>query len=153
MKRENSRGKAFFFGLFALLAYATFVLIKPFLSIIMLALISVLMLKPLYNFFMRQRWVKGRRRIATTLTVLGFVLLLVIPVVLLASLALSQVTAFFEYIGSDQAWLSLQEMLTDVESYVQELPGLREIEFDREVFATKVAELAKGAVNWLVNLA
>ena len=43
MKRERVSGKAFFFGIFALLAYATFVLVKPFLNIIMLAVISVLM--------------------------------------------------------------------------------------------------------------
>ncbi|MEJ2557531.1 MAG: hypothetical protein P8186_15150, partial [Anaerolineae bacterium] len=118
IKRERLRGSIFFFGIFALLAYGVFVLIRPFFNIIAVAFFTILMLKPVYNYLLGRKWLRGRRRLATTLTVLGFILLLVIPLIWLGSLVINSASNFFEYVSSEGARTSLGEMLADAEGFV-----------------------------------
>jgi predicted PurR-regulated permease PerM len=153
IKRERLRGSLFFFGIFALLAYGVFVLIRPFFNIIAVALFTVLMLKPVYGYLLRRKWLRGRRRLATTLTVLGFILLLVVPLILLGSLVISSARSFFEYAGSEGARSSLGNMLAGVENYKDSFPAIRDIELDREALLNGLIGLAKGAAGWLANLA
>jgi predicted PurR-regulated permease PerM len=154
IKRERLRGSIFFFGIFALLAYGVFVLIRPFFNIIAVAFFTILMLKPVYNYLLGRKWLRGRRRLATTLTVLGFILLLVIPLIWLGSLVINSASNFFEYVSSEGARTSLGEMLADAEGFVGSIvPGIGDIEFDREAFLSWLIGLATGAAGWLANLA
>ncbi len=153
-RRERLRGSIFFFGIFALLAYGVFVLIRPFFNIIAVALFTVLMLKPVYDYLLRRKWLRGRRRLATTLTVLGFILLLIIPLVWLGSVVISSATNFFQYVSSEGARSSLGDMLTDAENNVNRtIPAISDIEVDREAFLNWLTGLARGAAAWLASLA
>ena len=58
MDRLELKGRAFFWGLFALIAVGVFVLIRPYLDTILFSLIMVVVLKPIYDFFLRRHWVK-----------------------------------------------------------------------------------------------
>jgi predicted PurR-regulated permease PerM len=154
IKRERLRGSLFFFGIFALLAYGVFVLIRPFFNIIAVALFTVLMLKPVYGYLLHRKWLRGRRRLATTLTVLGFILLLVVPLIWLGSVVISSASNFFEYVGSEGARSSLGEMLAEAENFMDGiLPAVGGIEFDREAVLSWLIGLVTGAAGWLANLA
>ena len=60
-KQRNTRGRVFFFGLFALLAVAVIYLLSPYLGVIAVALVTFVMLKPLYNWFLTRKRIEGRK--------------------------------------------------------------------------------------------
>ena len=63
------RNKAFFYLLLLFGIYIGYLLLQPFLGVIVFALVTVLMFSPLYNLFMR--WFKERAGLATTCTILS----------------------------------------------------------------------------------
>jgi len=70
------RGRAFFFGIFALLALMVLYLLSPFMSVILVSLVTAVMVKPLYDYYLGRKWVKNRARFAVTLTLITFFLLI-----------------------------------------------------------------------------
>jgi predicted PurR-regulated permease PerM len=106
MKRTRSRGKIFFFVIFALLGLATLFLLQPFLGLIALSLVAVVILKPVYNYFLSRKWVRGHRGIATTISIVVFFLVLVIPLIMLGGALINQAQALFESVSSGDVWLA-----------------------------------------------
>jgi predicted PurR-regulated permease PerM len=63
MERAQGSGRIFFFVLFALLAVLAFLVIRPFIGAILMALITVVLLKPAYDYILGRKWVRGRSRL------------------------------------------------------------------------------------------
>ena len=98
MARNKQQERTFFFIIFALLALLTFIVIRPFLGAILLALITVVLLRPLYVWLSKRkpRGIGPLRitfgpRLTTTLTILFFLLLLIVPLVLISIAVFDQV--------------------------------------------------------------
>ena len=69
-KEVYERTAMFFFAIFAVLALGTLLLIKPFLAVIALSLVTVLILRPLYAWIGGRRRLEGHTSLAVTLTML-----------------------------------------------------------------------------------
>lgn len=77
------------FGLAFLLAFLAFLLVLyPFLGALVLAILTVVLLNPLY--LRIARWLRGRRRVASALTSLAVLLALMVPSVFVAYLLVGQ---------------------------------------------------------------
>lgn len=84
------RQRAFFFGMVAVLALLVLLMIMRFTKPILFALAVVVILKPLYNWLLQTRLVKGSEKRATGLTMLIFVLVIAIPLILIFRAAIFQ---------------------------------------------------------------
>ena len=90
MENIAVRQRLFFFIVFAILIVLMALMLKPFFTVLIVSLISVIMLKPVYNYFLGREWIRGRKGLASSLTLLALLLLLVVPVLLITWLVLSQ---------------------------------------------------------------
>ncbi len=79
---DVSQNRFFFYGLLGLSVAAAYLLLRPYLGVIALALITVIIFRPLYVFLYRRL---GRRRgLATTVTILFLLLVVLVPLALIA---------------------------------------------------------------------
>lgn len=156
MESNERRGQVFFYVLFALLAIATFLLVRPFVSVILISLITVVLLRPVYIRILHHKWVKDRARIATSVTLLSFLLLIIIPLIFFGSLLIGELTDFFEYLKSSDLDASITNLLTAVEDFFRQFPPFSEIEISEENFTEFLkdigATLLTGLTNLVVNL-
>jgi predicted PurR-regulated permease PerM len=95
MNSRLVKQRVFFFGMVALLAVLSLILVWQFVQAILLAVAVVILLKPLYNWLLDKRWIKGSERKATGLTMMIFVLLIAIPGMLIVGGAISQAAMLF----------------------------------------------------------
>jgi predicted PurR-regulated permease PerM len=152
-ERRRRQGRLFFFGLFALLAVLVVWLLRPYLGVIAIALVTVIMLKPLYEWFISQKRIKGRPRMATTLTLLTFIFLIIIPLFIIGFLLVFQSGQLLEAISSSDVEISLENLVAALEDFLQGIPPLGDFEIDREQVAQTLLNLASAALSGLANLA
>ncbi len=108
------RKRIFFYLGFLLLVILTLIMLRPFFTTIIISLISVILLKPLYDYFLGLSFVKERRRVAVALTLLSALVLVVAPLYIVVSLTVSQISAAVADLGSqdtDGLIQSVQELL------------------------------------------
>jgi len=160
MSGNNLQGRIFFYIVFALLAFLTFLIIRPFLAAILLALITVVLLRPLYVWLSKRKPVGfGRLRITfgprltTTLTILIFLLVLIVPLVLISIAVFNQVADFLEEVASLEIEITITDLAAAVEDALQQIPTLSEINIDEDAFAQFLQDAAKAILTWLSNLA
>ena len=147
------RGRLFFFGLFAVLAIAVLYILGPYLGVIAVALVTVIMVKPLFDWFLSRERIAGRTRLATTLTLLTFILLILLPLFLIGFLLIAQVTDLLVEINTGDVDFSLRNMIQAIEEFLAQIPALREIEIDPQKVAEALLGLAYLALTGLANLA
>jgi predicted PurR-regulated permease PerM len=154
MKEQRRRGgRVFFFGLFILLAVLVVWLLSPYLSVIAIALVTVVMLKPLYDWYLDHKRIQGHTRIATTLTLVSFILLIIIPIFIIGFLLFSQANDLLEQLTSLEVELSLENLLAALENFLQQIPALSDIDIDQEQFTQTLVNLGSTVLSWLTNLA
>jgi predicted PurR-regulated permease PerM len=122
-------------------------------GVIALSLVTVVMLKPLYGFFISRKRIEGHSRVATTLTILSFLLLIIVPVVIISLLLFSQAGDLLETVKSAEIDLTLESLVAEIESFFQEIPALRDVEIDQEKLAESLLNLAVAGLTLLTNLA
>jgi predicted PurR-regulated permease PerM len=142
MESINLRQRLFFFVVFAILILLTLTLLRPFLTVVIVSLISVIMLKPVYNFFLRWKWLKGRKRLASTLTLVALFAIVIIPVLLIVQLTVSQLSGAFEDLSS----LNLDTLAESINGFFQGMPFLQGIQVDAANLENALHSLA-GAVG------
>jgi len=111
---EVLQSRIFFFLTFLVLLIITALLLKPFFSVILLSLIAVIVLKPLYGWFLRARYTKGKPRLSASVTLLTFLFLLVIPVAILIIIFVGQLSQ--QLVGL--ADFDLDALLLEVENTI-----------------------------------
>jgi len=153
MESINLRQRLFFFVVFAILILLTLTLLRPFLTVVIVSLISVIMLKPVYNFFLRWKWLKGRKRLASTLTLVALFAIVIIPVLLIVQLTVSQLSGAFEDLSS----LNLDTLVESINGFFQGLPFLQGTQVDAANLENALHSLAgavgKALADFAVSLA
>lgn len=153
MAGNNQQGRVFFFAIFALLAVLTLIVIEPFLSAILLALITVVLLRPVYVWLSRRKWAGSRPSVTTTLTILIFLLVIVVPLIFFGILIFNQAADFLEEVTSLEIETSMTDLVQTIEDALQQIPALSAIEITEEEFVQFLQNVAKGILTWLSNLA
>lgn len=153
MQGNNRQGRVFFFAIFTLLAILTFLVIQPFLGAILLALITVVLLRPLYVWLGKRKRLRDRTRLTTTVTILTFLLAIIIPLVVISIIFFGEVADFLDEVASLEIETSMTDLVQAVEDALQEVPALSDIELDEEEFVEFLQGVARGVLNWLSDLA
>ena len=120
--RQSNQRRVFFLLTFIGLIVLSFLLIRPFLNTLVVALIVALMLKPVYNRVAEWRWVGSRPPLAAGVTLAGFLLLVIVPLALLIWFAIQQLGVLAADIAAQDLEATAQEIVETLESLP--LPGL-----------------------------
>jgi len=89
----NGQNRTFFFFFFLIVLYISFKLITPFISIIALALITVLLTKPFYDFLYKKL---GRKKsLATGLSMIIVFLIFLVPILFILNISIRQANVFY----------------------------------------------------------
>ena len=148
MRDRLLRERLFFFVLIGALLVLTALMVWPFLISILFALAVVVLLKPVYNWFLGTRLVKGRERRASALTVASFVLIIAIPLILIIWLAITQGVTLFRSMQLGDLDLSVDSTASSLEQLIQGI-GLPGIEIDREEIAEGIQIGVSAAASWI----
>ena len=89
-----SQGKLFFFLLLAFVFWMTYVLLQPYLGVVVFSVIIVVIFKPIYDRI--ETWVGGRKGLATTLTIAALFLAVLIPVLFVINITVNQAAVLTE---------------------------------------------------------
>lgn len=149
--QQGQRGKIFFFGLFAVLALLTFIILRPYVGAIAISLVTVTMLKPLYDWFMRHRWINGRPRLATPVTLITFFLLIIIPVWFVGSYLVESTIEFFDHLESGEAEFTLEGLAASIEDFLHRFPLFEDVEIQVEALADWLVSLGSSILDWLLG--
>ena len=130
---EYWTNRIFFWLVFLILIVLTALMIKPYFTALVLSLIAVIMLTPLYNYFLKRKRIGGREKLAVSFTLLSFLGILVIPIVLITILVVNQLAAAL----STFAAIDLEAALDGISQALDGLPLMG-------IFATDTANVADG---------
>ena len=78
-------------------------MLRPFLTTIVISVISVILLKPVYDYFLGTKIVKERKGLAVTLTLLCGFLIVVIPLFAVVRLSITQLTEALAAVNTQDA--------------------------------------------------
>jgi predicted PurR-regulated permease PerM len=104
-----------------ILAVLALILVWQFIQAILLALALVVILKPMYNWFLERKWIKSSSKTATGLTLIIFVLVIAIPVILIVGGAISQTAYLFSGLTVEGVEFSFRSIDTWMEGALQAL--------------------------------
>ena len=167
MDLTKLRSRLFLALAFLILLVLSIFVIRPFLTIIIFTLILVIVLKPSYNYFLNRKWMRGHKRLAATVTLIVFVLVVFIPLFLILYVTVSQLneaienfnpenlTSILESVEAFSAYFSISENLTiDVERVQDFLLSAAEAvaKFLGSVLATLVSSIPQAILNLLIFL-
>lgn len=152
MDSFNLRERLFFYIVFIILIILMLLMIKPFFTVLVVSLISVIMLKPIYNFIFGLSWIKERKGLAASLTLIVVLVILVIPVFLIVWLTVSQLSGMFEQLAA----LDLDAIIQNIQQSMAELPLVGEVQ-PLETSATETAQpligpIAQALADFAVSL-
>ncbi len=146
---EYWRNRIFFWLVFLILIVLALLMLKPYLTALVLSVIAVIMLTPLYTHFLHGRRIRGREKLAVSLTLLSFLGILVIPVVLIALLIVKQLAAALTYFAS----IDLDIALRNIAEALDALPLLGDIQLDAINLAEGLQSVARTTAAAVADLA
>ena len=147
MNRNLMSQRVFFLIVFLILIVLAYLILKPFMSVILLALISIIVLKPLFSWILDLGWIKGRSRLAASLTLLLVFVLIVIPVYLLGKTMVVQLSTFIAEI--DLSSIEALNLGDSVETSVLEAQDT--VQANTIVVVQAVAEIGSSLLQIFVD--
>jgi len=151
--------RSLFFGFFFVFITITVLwLVWPYLNTVLFSITIVVILSPIYNYFQRRTWVRGRI-LSTALTIITFFFIIAIPVTLLLTFTWYQGKELVADIsrelrpGTTTGVLVLEDLIIVVIQQVQKIPILGNFEFDQMAFEARARELISVAAKWLTQVA
>ena len=141
------QSRIFFLITFVALLLLTTLLLKPFFNVILLSLIAVIVLKPLYRWFLRARYTEGKPRLSASVTLLTFIFLLVVPVAILIIVFIDQLSQQL----LELADFDLDEILLEIEQSIEATGG--SINLDKAVIQEVISDAASAVFNAAIGFA
>ena len=140
--------RVFFFGMVAILAILTMILVWQFVQAILLAVAVVILLKPLYNWLLDKKWINGSEGKATGVTMLIFILLIAIPAVLIVGGAITQAAYLFTSLNITTLDLSMGGVNSWLEGVVRNISA-GNIHMDDIQLTESIAQVTTWLAGWL----
>ena len=120
MEKVNLTERLFFYIVFLILIILAVLMIQPYFTILVVSLISVIILKPVYSFYITRSWIRERKTLAASLTLLSVFVILIIPVILVVWLTASQLVGLFEQLAA----LNLDAAIERIQQALEGIPFL-----------------------------
>jgi predicted PurR-regulated permease PerM len=135
----------------AILAVLALILVWQFTRAILLALALVIILKPIYNWLLNKKVIRGKESRATIGTILIFILIIAIPAVILVGGAISQAVNLFTGLDIEGMQFSIREINLWIEKTIQAFVE-RSIPLENFQFAGNLTEVIAWFNEWMVRI-
>ncbi len=100
MDDNKVRERLFFYIVFVALIILMLLMIRPFFSVLVVSLIAVIMLRPVYNHIYGLGWIKERKGLAASLTLIVLFVVLIVPVFLVVWVTVGQLAGALEELAA-----------------------------------------------------
>ena len=148
--QRSLQNQVFFYLIFAVSAALALWLISSYLGIIAFSLIMVIILRPVYKFILRPKFV--RPWLATALTILFFFAVLIVPAWFIISAGVDTINTLADNLESGTELISLEDVQERVNSRLSELAPQANIQMsDEQVERLRTA--SQSALKWLAEMA
>jgi len=148
MENRLIQQRAFFFGMVAILAILALVLVWPFTQTILLAVALVIILKPVYSWLLRKKWIKGSENRASGVTLIIFLLVIAIPFVLIIASAITQASNLFSGLNLEGVDSNLSEVIDWLEATLSGI-SIGDFQIDRGKLFNDIAQFIGMIATWL----
>jgi predicted PurR-regulated permease PerM len=152
MESVNLRERLFFYIVFAILIILMLLMIEPFFTVLIVSLIAVIVLKPVYDWFLVQGWVRERKALAASLTLIALFVVLIIPVLLIVWLTANQLSDAFASLAA----VDVDAIIQDIQQSLADLPlagGIQQPETSaNEDVQSLGRSVAQAVAEFAVNL-
>lgn len=145
------RKRVFFYLAFLLLIVLALVMLWPFLTTIIISVISAILLKPLYDYFLGTKLVKQRKGPAVTLTMLSGFLIVIIPLVIVVWLSINQLTEAVTAVSSQEIEAFVGPIREAVASISGSESASEEISGAMESVADFLISVGLGLAQWFAE--
>ncbi len=161
-----TQGKVFFFLLLAFIFWITYILLQPYLGVVVFSVVVVVIFKPLYDLI--EKWVGGRKGLATTLTIVGIFLAVLIPVVFVVNVTVTQASVLAQDVSSFVAGrnTNFTNIINEINMLLASFPYLAAYQIDEasiidaarnmvgpvtNFVAQRAISLGGASVEWITN--
>ena len=142
------RQRLLLFGMILLLAILALILVWPFITPILFAIAAVVIMKPVFNWLLRKKWVRGKETWATGITLIIFILAIAIPFVLIIGSAISQANQVFDRLQDTGLDMTVEGIAAWVQDTFLETGGEEATVDEAEITAT-LQQAADAVLAWV----
>ena len=142
------RQRLLLFGMILLLAILALILVWPFITPILFAIAAVVIMKPVFNWLLRKKWVRGRETWATGITMIIFIMAIAIPFVLIIGSAISQANQAFDRLQDTGLDMTVEGIAAWVQDTFLETGGEEATVDEAEITAT-LQQAADAVLAWV----
>jgi predicted PurR-regulated permease PerM len=139
------RQRAFFFGMIAILAILSLILLWQFIKPILTAVALVIILKPLYTSILRRRGINNNQRRATAVTMIIFILIIAIPAILIIGVAVSQAARLINVLDIEGIDLTIGGLIAALQKGLQ---GVINLNLDELRFGETIGVVVSRISDW-----
>lgn len=166
--KTASQGKIFFFLLLAFVFWMTYLLLQPYLGVVVFSIIIVVIFKPIYDRI--EDWVGGRKGLATTLTIVALFLAVLIPVLFVVNITVNQAAILTQDIRAFVAGRNdnFTQIINEINAFLASVPyvNLEAYQINEEAIvdaarnmvgpvtgyvAQQAISLGGASVEWITN--
>jgi predicted PurR-regulated permease PerM len=144
------RQRTLLFGMILLLAILAMILVWPFVTPILFAIAVVVIMKPVYNWLLKKKWIRRRETWATGITMIIFILAIALPFVLIIGSAISQANQAFDRLQDAGLDMTVEGIAAWVQETFQETGGEEATVDEAEITAT-LQQAADAVLAWVQN--
>ena len=152
MRERLIRERIFFFIMIAILIGLSLILVWPYGQAILLAFVAVIILKPVYNWFLKKKWVRCSEKTAVGASVIVFILAIALPLFFIITITISQAASFFGELSIDSPDFSLESIIATVEQTIRSIGG-EGVQIDPSQIAESVQGTVTAIAAWLGEVA
>jgi len=145
----KARNRSFFYLLLAFTTYISYLLLQPYLGVIVFAFVTVVTFRPLYDFFIQ--FTKGRQGLSTTLTILSILIIVLVPLMFIINIAVDQAIQFSRdvssFVGGTNT--SASDILDRLNQYIANIPYARDYQITEEQIIRAIQNTAQPVAAFL----
>ncbi len=138
-----------FFVLFGLIGVLSFLVLRPYLSLVFFSLIYSILIWPLYQKISKK--MNNRRSVSALLTIVLSILVLVIPGLIFAQTLVYQAITVITDIRSQVGPNTFEEVVAQINTNLQILPFAQELEVTSQQLVQIVSQNIQPVSDWFLN--
>ncbi len=146
--RNIVQERFFFFLLLLLLLFLSLLLIWPHMTAILTAIALVVIVKPLYNWVFKKKWIGGNPNRTTAVTIITFLFLIALPVLFFVWIAYNQATTLLAnpFTESD---VTVGVLADGIDTFLEAVAEQGDDSFNRDDILNNLQETIAIFTNWL----
>ena len=148
-----SQGKTFFYALLILVFLVTYILLQPYLGVVIFSVVIVVIFKPIYDRI--ERWLGGHKAWATTVTLLAIFLAVLIPVLFIINVTVNQAQVLAEDISSFVAGenRNFSDVIVEINKILATIPVAQGYQLEEADIVDAAKRMVGPVTNFVANQA